>query len=60
MELRIQKALLKAAIDFEGLFVQIEKECLKLIVDMACSTDGLLVIAIGCCWERQRRVRVLF
>lgn len=60
MELRIQKALLKAAIDFEGLFGQIEKDCLKLIVDLACSIEELIVIAVFCYWERQRRERVLF
>ena len=55
MDIRIQKALLKAAIDLECLLTRIEKECLKLIIDMACSTGELMVVVIFCCWERQRR-----
>ena len=55
MDIRIQKALLKAAIDLECLLTRIEKECLKLIVDMACSTGELMVVAVFCYWECQRR-----
>ena len=55
MDLRIQKTLLKAAIDLECLFTQIEKDCVKLIVDMACSAGGLMVVVIACCLESQRR-----
>lgn len=60
MEIRIQKALLKTAIDCEGLFCRMEKDCLKLIVELACSIDELIVIAVFCCWKRQRMVQVLF
>lgn len=55
MDLRIQKTLLKTTIDLECLFTQIEKDCVKLIVDMACSAGELMVVAITCDLECQRR-----
>ena len=57
MELGMQKILLKAIIDIEGLFAQKEKDFLKLIVDMAYSTNELIVIVLFCCLKCQRRGR---
>ena len=57
MEIRMQKMLLKAIIDIEELFAQKEKDFMKLIVDMAYSTNELIVIVLFCCLECQRRGR---
>ena len=55
MNLRIQKTLLKVAIDLEWSFTQIEKDCLKMIVDMVCSAGELMVVVIACYLKCQRR-----
>lgn len=47
-EVRILKTLFKVVIDFGGLFSRFERECLKLFVDLASTTDELLVLALFC------------